>query len=124
VIAFEGDGVLREYVGGYSDWQQQRATAAIAPPAPPKAAAPAPRPKRSASGQKLSFKETRELEAMPDRIASLEREQAEITASLADGSLYRDAPERVRALQERYAVIEEELMTCLARWEELEARRS
>ncbi|MGE5465633.1 MAG: ATP-binding cassette domain-containing protein [Methanocella sp.] len=124
VIAFEGDGVLREYVGGYSDWQRQRATAAPAPAAPSKDTAPAPRPKRSASGQKLTFKETRELEAMPDKIASLEREQAEITASLADGSLYRDAPERVRALQQRYAVIEEELMTCLARWEELETRRS
>jgi ATP-binding cassette subfamily F protein uup len=123
VIAFEGDGVLREYVGGYSDWQQQRATAAAAPSAA-KPGATAPRPRRTASTQKLSFKETRELEAMPAKIASLEREQTEITAALADASLYRDQPARVQALQQRYASIEEELMTCLARWEELEARRS
>jgi ATP-binding cassette subfamily F protein uup len=123
VIAFEGDGVLREYVGGYSDWQQQRAAAAAAPSAA-KPGATAPRPKRTASTQKLSFKETRELEAMPAKIASLEREQTEITAALADASLYRDQPARVQALQQRYASIEEELMTCLARWEELDARRS
>jgi ATP-binding cassette subfamily F protein uup len=122
VIAFEGDGVLREYVGGYSDWQQQRATAAAAPSAA-KPGATAPRPRRTASTQKLSFKETRELEAMPAKIASLEREQTEITAALADASLYRDQPARVQALQQRYASIEEELMTCLARWEELEKRR-
>ena len=122
VIAFEGDGVLTEYVGGYEDWQQQRAPAAVAPSAA-RPGAPAPRPKRAASGQKLSFKETRELEAMPAKIASLEREQTEITAALADASLYRDQPARVQALQQRYASIEEELMTCLARWEELEARR-
>jgi ATP-binding cassette subfamily F protein uup len=122
VIAFEGNGVLREYVGGYSDWQQQRATAAAAPSAA-KPGATAPRPRRTASTQKLSFKETRELEAMPAKIASLEREQTEITAALADASLYRDQPARVQALQQRYASIEEELMTCLARWEELEKRR-
>jgi ABC transport system ATP-binding/permease protein len=122
VIAFEGDGVLREYVGGYSDWQQQRATTAAAPSAA-KPGATAPRPRRTASTQKLSFKETRELEAMPAKIASLEREQTEITGALADASLYRDQPARVQALQLRYASIEEELMTCLARWEQLEARR-
>jgi len=121
VIAFESEGVLREYVGGYSDWQQQRATAAPAP-APAKPQAAAPRPRRTASGRKLSFRETRELDAMPERIASLEREQAEITDALADGSVYRDQPERVQALQQRYAAIEEELMACLARWEELEGR--
>ena len=70
----------------------------------------------------MSFKETRELEAMPGRISALEKEQEAITRELAEPALYREQPERVNALQQRYATVEEELMQCLARWEELEGR--
>jgi ATP-binding cassette subfamily F protein uup len=124
-IAFEGDGVLREYVGGYSDWVRQRAA-----PQPKEtkgkeaatpASAPAPR-RKGPSAAKLTFKETRELEALPAAIAALEAEQAEITTQLGDPALYRDAPERVQALQARYTTIEAELMHQLSRWEALEAR--
>jgi ATP-binding cassette subfamily F protein uup len=130
VIAFEGDGVLREYVGGYSDWQRQRAAPAAQEPAK------APREKArtanlsSASTRdkgraaKLSFKETRELESLPERIAALEREQTEITTALGNSGLYRDEPERVRTLQARYSAIENELMASLTRWEELEAKQA
>ncbi|HSQ05490.1 MAG TPA: ABC transporter ATP-binding protein, partial [Burkholderiales bacterium] len=78
---------------------------------------------RSTSATRLTFKETRELEAIPGRIAVLEQEQEAITRELADPVLYREQPERVSALQERYAAVEEELMHCLARWEELEGRQ-
>jgi ABC transport system ATP-binding/permease protein len=128
VIAFEGDGVLREYAGGYSDWQRQRAAAApVRPAAPVRAEAQpraAPRTPKAAAASKLSYKERRELEALPARIAALENEQGAITADLADPAVYRDRPERVQALQRRYSEIEAELMTCLVRWEELEARQS
>ena len=63
----------------------------------------------------------RELEALPQKIAALEQEQAQITAELADSALYRDQPDRVKTLQQRYGAVEEELMLCLARWEALEA---
>jgi ATP-binding cassette subfamily F protein uup len=123
VIAFEGNGVLREYVGGYSDWQRQRsvppAKESQAAPAVQKAAAPRQKPKSS----RLSYKETRDLEALPESIAALEREQSEITRQLADPELYRDEPGRVHALQQRYSAIETELMQALARWEELEDRQ-
>ena len=127
VIAFEGDGLLREYAGGYSDWERQRR----AEPAPVDTAMPRPARKtasaaridaRRAPKARLSHKELREIEALPRKISVLEAEQAKITAELADPMLYRDVPERVRALRSRYSAVEDELMQCLARWEELEAR--
>jgi ATP-binding cassette subfamily F protein uup len=70
----------------------------------------------------LSFKETRELAALPDRIAALEQEQTAIAQRLADGALYRDDPAQAKRLQAKLAQIEAELAECLARWEELESR--
>ncbi|HEY0336456.1 MAG TPA: ATP-binding cassette domain-containing protein, partial [Burkholderiales bacterium] len=125
VIAFEGDGVLREYVGGYSDWQRQRS---LPPPKQRDARAPV---EKAAAGSRakqkparLTYKETRELDALPADIAALEREQSEIMSELADPTLYRDQPERVQALQQRYSAIEAALMQSLTRWEELEARQA
>ncbi|MBX9810692.1 MAG: ATP-binding cassette domain-containing protein [Burkholderiales bacterium] len=124
VIAFEGGGVLREYAGGYSDWRrvvrgqsEQNAIAA-------KLQAKAGELRRETGAQprtKLSYKEVRELEALPQKIAALEQEQKKITDELAAPALYRDQPERVKTLQQRYAAVEDELMQSLARWEVLEA---
>jgi ATP-binding cassette subfamily F protein uup len=134
VIASEGGGLWREYVGGFSDWQTQseraerlaqEAAAKNAPKAAPREAAT----KESAAGRnaqrtvKLSFKEQRELEALPETIAALEAEQKAIGAQLEDGSIFaRDAKEGAR-LTERYAAIDDELLAALERWEELEAKR-
>jgi ATP-binding cassette subfamily F protein uup len=119
-IVFEGDGRWREYEGGVEDWitQARRATA-LAPPALAPAA-PKPAPTRAPSARrKLSYKEQRELEALPDLIDSLEKEQKEIEGELADGSLFvSDAP-RAMQLAERSAQIEEELLAALERWEAL-----
>jgi ATP-binding cassette subfamily F protein uup len=117
-IAYEGDAKWREYVGGYSDWVRQRSAASTPQDAKHKGAAPRVR----TSSTKLSFRETRELEALPAAIAALESEQAGITAQLGDSALYRDEPGRVQALQARYTEIEAELMRKLARWEALEAK--
>jgi ATP-binding cassette subfamily F protein uup len=125
-IAFEGDGVLREYVGGYSDWLRQKGgpqPQASAAKETPKAAPPPAQKAKAVGAAKLSFKEARELEALPGKIEGLEAEQAGITAALADPAVYRDEPDRVHALQSRYSSIEAELMQSLARWEELEARQ-
>jgi len=133
VFAAEGGGLWREYVGGFSDWQIQRERSArIAEEAARQTAKEAPKddtPKESAAGRnaqrtvKLSFKEQRELEALPARVAELEDEQKAIGAQLEDGSIFaRDAKEGAR-LSERHAAIEEELLVALERWEELEAKR-
>ena len=133
VFAAEGGGLWREYVGGFSDWQIQRERSArIAEEAARQTAKEAPKddtPKESAAGRnaqrtvKLSFKEQRELEALPARVAELEDEQKAIGAQLEDGSIFAsDAKEGAR-LSERHAAIEEELLVALERWEELEAKR-
>ncbi|SAK49843.1 ABC transporter-like protein [Caballeronia hypogeia] len=133
VFAAEGGGKWREYVGGFSDWQIQRERSErIAEEAARQSAKEAPKdeaPKESAAGRnaqrtvKLSFKEQRELEALPARIAELEEEQKAIGAQLEDGSIFaKDAKEGAR-LSERHAAIEEELLVALERWEELEAKR-
>ncbi|MBI3431701.1 MAG: ATP-binding cassette domain-containing protein [Hydrogenophilales bacterium] len=124
-IAFEGEGRLTEIVGGYADWrawQQRQRVAAEAPrvaaPKTPAQAAPA----RPASKSKLSFKEARELEALPAQIEALEAEQAQIAERLADPALYQSSPQEAAALQARTEAIEAELLEALARWESLEAK--
>jgi len=126
VIVAEGNGLWREYAGGYSDWE--RVKAVTAPATAPKAAKPEPaaQPKApqpsAAKPKKLSYKEQRELEELPGMIASLEAEQKSITARLSDPDLYRQNPEEVRRLNERFDEIDELLLLNLERWEEIEAR--
>jgi ATP-binding cassette subfamily F protein uup len=126
VIAFEGDGKLIEYVGGYEDWvrvkkyQATAATAKLPVSTPPRVAvAPAEKPKAIS---KLSHKEARELEELPKRIEVLEREQIDIAAHLADGTLYRSDVKRAKQLQARSEEIGAEIAAAMQRWEELEQR--
>ena len=125
VIAFEGDGKLKEYVGGYEDWVRMKAfNAAESKPAT------APEVKTAAKNDtaktkpstKLSFKESRELEEIQAAIPLLEREQAEVGAILSAGKMYRDDPKQAQKLQTRASAIEAELMALMTRWEELESR--
>jgi ATP-binding cassette subfamily F protein uup len=138
-IAWEGDespGLWREYEGGYEDWKLQReralalrAQAARAAPAgrsgdgggAARRAAPAVQPSLG-KPRKLSYKEQRELDELPQRIESLEREQQALATLLADGSLYASDPSRAVQAQTRHAQIDDELMQALERWEALEAK--
>jgi ABC transport system ATP-binding/permease protein len=129
-IVFEGEGRWREYEGGVQDWLTQSrraqaltqqsgradvATAAPLPkPAPLDAAAPL-----AAARKKLSYKEQRELDALPAAIEALEQEQRGINEELADGQLYGSNPARAAELAQRSARIDEELVAALERWEAL-----
>ena len=132
-IAFEGDGKWREYEGGVQDWllqsrrsrefaQAQEAAATKKASAVP-AGKTVPEPASIAAPQrrKLSFKEQRELQALPALIASLEQEQAAIAGELADGSLYGRDANRASGLGARNAEIEDELLAALERWDRLGA---
>jgi ATP-binding cassette subfamily F protein uup len=132
IIAFEGDGLWREYEGSVEDWQIQsrraREIAAQATAAPPPAPAPAPEAAaapRPGTRRKLSYKEQREFEALPARIAELEEEQKRITEMLAldGGALYATDPSRAAELAQRHAQIDEELLAALERWEALDTAR-
>ena len=132
----EHPGRWREYEGGVQDWlvQAQRARSLAAAQAGGggkrgeaaraealQAAAPAVAAAPAKAKRKLSYKEQRELQELPQRIAALEAEQKALGAQLADPDFYKTAPQRAGELQARYAAIEEEMLELLARWEALEA---
>jgi len=127
VIAFEGNGVLTEFGGGYDDWRRFTAQRAADKQALDKASAAKPVANKTGQAQpktaKLSFLETKELEELPEKIETLEAEQSSINARLADTAIYRDQPEEVKSLQLRLANLEQELNAALNRWEALESRR-
>ena len=141
-IAYEGNAHWREYEGGVQDWliqsQRARAIATAAGKSASNIAAPAAGAKTSdiensrqighqpnetllkqLSKKKLSYRDQRELDALPERIKALEAEQSTLRAELADGSLYVADPKRAVHLQTRDVQIDEELMGCLERWEAL-----
>ncbi|MFH2134331.1 MAG: ATP-binding cassette domain-containing protein [Pseudomonadota bacterium] len=126
VIAFEGDGKLMEYVGGYEDWVRMKQfeaknRVAVQTPAPAKQEAKPEVAKPKTAG-KLSFKEQKELEEIPRKIEVLEREQEDIAAALGSGTLFRDNPAHAKQLGQRAAEIEEQMLDLMTRWEALESR--
>jgi ATP-binding cassette subfamily F protein uup len=133
-IAFEGEGRWREYEGGVEDWLVQSArTAAIQnasksgankDPSTPGTAQKDPQSgtKASPASTKLSYKDQRELDALPGRIEALEKEQQALRDELADGTIYSRDAQRATALHARDAAIDEELMAALERWEALSSR--
>ncbi len=126
VIAFEGDGKLEEYVGGWSDWQRYRSQQAATAPTI-KRASVEQKTMQEARGKrstvKLSFNEKRELDGLPGEIESLETEQATLHDKMLDPDLYRSDPKGAAAMQARIEEIELSLLEKLTRWEELEAKQ-
>lgn len=125
VVVAEGDGIWKEYVGGYADWERVRKSVKTVPEKELskstdklKEVAVTASPKL----KKLSFKEQRELEQLPQQIAALEAEQATITEKLADSALYAKEPAQAQQLSERFAQIDQLLVENLERWEAIEAR--
>ena len=129
VIAFEGNGVLTEFGGGYDDWQrfstQQKQMQKVASVAS-SIYAPSGTSKLDAkvNGKtKLSFKELKQLEAMPAQIDALETEQTNINEQLADTEIYKNQADLVKTLQARLLIIEADIEAALAYWQQLEAKK-
>ena len=127
-LAWDGPGAWREYEGGVQDWLAQSARWQAMREAEARAASDVsdqtslqrtPDKREQLQKKKLSYKDQRELDALPALIDALEQEQADIRARLADGTLYQTDLDQAVALQARDGVIEEELMTALERWESL-----
>jgi ABC transport system ATP-binding/permease protein len=123
-LVFEGGGRVTEYAGGYSDWVRQRnaALAAAAPVAAAKRTAPVSQAApvaRSPKTRRLSFRESSELAALPERIDALERDREAAYRSLSDPALLRDG-RAVGEARTRLAAIEADIDRATARWEELE----
>jgi ATP-binding cassette subfamily F protein uup len=124
-LVFEGEGKFNEYAGGYDDWERyQRQIPAAQAPAQ-KRANPTPRtslvPKRGDGLRKLTYKEQRELEVLPTRIESLEKEQAELHARMGEGDFYRQASATITTTLDRLESLKLELEASYQRWQELES---
>ncbi|MHB8448589.1 MAG: ATP-binding cassette domain-containing protein [Rudaea sp.] len=123
-LVLEGDGRVSEYVGGYSDWLRQRPLLA-ATPSPPKPAEKAPiampATVPSASKRKLGYKHARELELLPARIETLEREIAARTQAMHDTAFFKQDSVSITAANQALAALQAELDTAYARWQELES---
>jgi ATP-binding cassette subfamily F protein uup len=123
-LVLEGGGRVGEYVGGYSDWLRQAAPApAERKPerAPPPPRAPSEPAAVAAEKRKLSYKETRELEALPQRIEALEARIAALGASMQDPAFYRQDGAAIAAANAELAALQAELDAAYLRWQSLEA---
>jgi ATP-binding cassette subfamily F protein uup len=131
-LVAQGEGLWREYPGGYSDWIDQGGewlteSTKVAAKSSNASALPV-----SASVQatinnarrKLSYKEQRELDSMPERIEALELEQTKIQAAMSSSEYYRLGPEQTRQDKARVEQIDHELLALLERWEALQAIES
>jgi ATP-binding cassette subfamily F protein uup len=118
-LVAEGDGLWREYAGGYSDWLAQRPAPAVAAPATPAPTPPAP---RRGERVKLTFNEQRELAALPVELESLENEQAALLARMSAADYHQATPQQMQADAARAAELERRLEEKLARWMALEDR--
>ena len=114
-IVFEGEGRIEEYVGGYDDWLRQRRPA---PPEPKKMQKPRPQRERPRT---LTFKENRELEALPALIESLESERDSLHKTLGDPDFYKREGQRMPELKTRIGEIEAEIADAYEQWEVLDA---
>ncbi len=128
IIAFEGRGVVREYVGGYDDWLRQggrwteadRAAvrkpdsqATVVSASPEKTAAPSRQ-------KKLSYKLQREFDQLPARIEALEEQVTQLQQTAADPAFFRGDPAVAEEHMKTLATLEQELEDCFERWAELE----
>jgi ATP-binding cassette subfamily F protein uup len=116
-LVLEGEGLVAEYVGGYDDWLRQRKPPATTKPTAKKRVdnKPVARPK------KLSYKEQQELEQLPQKIESLDRELAQLQQKMADPAIYRQEGAEIAVLKSRLVELEEELEQCYTRWEALDS---
>jgi ATP-binding cassette subfamily F protein uup len=129
-LVFEGDGRIGEYVGSYSDWLRQRreapqetgSTPATPEPERPSSSSAAAKP--AVKPKKLSYKDQRELDALPTHIQALEAEQARLHETVNGVGFYQRPPDEVGATLDRLETLARELETSYARWEILEAQSS
>ncbi|MES2832788.1 MAG: ATP-binding cassette domain-containing protein [Pseudomonadota bacterium] len=142
VIVAEGQGGWREYIGGYTDWERVRgagsvsavksenkhATATMLNPAPSTAPTSTSTstsklsPAQPGKAKKLSFKEQRDLDALPLLIEQLEKEQAQLSQQLGDPGVYKKSAGDIQAMHTRLTQIDSEMTQALEKWEAIEGR--
>ncbi len=119
-LVFEGDGNIKEFVGGYSDWLAQAKQAVTKPVQEASPETPV-RVKPPVSKKKLSYKEQRELETLPAQIEAMEIRQAALNQRINSADFYKESPEQVKKTLDDAQALVAELEVAFERWNELEA---
>lgn len=130
VIAAEGDGHWGEYVGGYDDWLEQRPAPVVQKtksgkgnPKPAAKAAAAPAPTKTVTKSRLASWEEKELAEIPEKIATIEKQQVQLAEQLTDPDLYTEGTDKADAINAQLAGLDEDLTELFARWEALEEKK-
>ena len=121
-FVLEGDGTVKQFPGGYDDYEAQRKKGAESPVAKDVAAPKPPPPPAAKDPRKLSYNEKREFDSLPGKIDALEKALAEVRETLADGSVFKIDPARAKELGEKLPKLEAELEAAVDRWAELAER--
>ena len=115
-LAFEGNGAVREYVGGYQDWLRQGGSFGREPLPVTKEKSAKPEKTASQPKQKLSYKDQRELEQLPDKIEQLEAEQEALQAEISQPDFYQQERSLTEKQLAQLAAVSNELEQCYERW--------
>jgi ATP-binding cassette subfamily F protein uup len=118
-IAVEGKGIVDEYVGGYTDYLRQRRTPGVTT-VPKKVSAPAPVKEKTST--RLSYKDQRELDALPAKIAALEKEKAELEAVMANPQSYGNDRAKLAVASTRHGEVSVALAEAEEKWLDLAER--
>ncbi len=122
-FVLEGDGTVKQFPGGYDDYEAQRKKGAESSPVAKEAGPPKPPPPPPGNQpRKLSYNEKREFDSLPGKIDALEKALAEAREALADGSVFKSDPARAKELGEKLPKLEAELEAAVDRWAELAER--
>ena len=117
-LVLEGEGRVKEYSGGYDDWLRQRTIEPIPTASGKERSKPAAPPKERS--RRLTYAEQRELEALPERIAAMEAQLAELHQVMADPAFYRQDPAEIVAKNACLQSLEKDITEAYHRWELLE----
>ncbi|MFT6052776.1 MAG: ATP-binding cassette subfamily F protein uup [Halioglobus sp.] len=127
LIVLEGDGVVSEHVGGYSDWQahggrlhEAQSKNRDMSEGEPKATSTATPATSTKKARKLSYKEQRELEALPNVIDQLEKAQQKLEATMSDAGFYQSSREEIATVTDELSKVKTQLEEAIGRWAELE----
>ena len=115
-LVFEGNGSINQYIGGYDDWLRQRKTEQPASSQQPAKA----QTKASSASKKLSYKDQRELDNLPQEIENLETQIAELSEQISQPDFYRGDRNDIAETETRLSELQQQLSHCYDRWESLE----
>lgn len=119
LLAFEGNGEIGEYVGGYQDYIEQRPKKTVARKNPSMVSDVK---EKSTTSATLEWKERKELSALPAKVEKLEKQQQELCSEMAAEGFYEQTKDRINLATEKLKKIEKEIEQAYARWDELESK--